>query len=92
MGGIIPPRGVAAARYGLGEGRGVADGFLVAVAFGEAVGPPDAPGPAEPPGSGLAPGDPSRPLPGTCWRVAVPSVVPSIQKIAGAWPGDRGAT
>ena len=92
MGGIIPPRGDAAARYGLGVGRGVPDGFLVAVAFGEAVDAPDAAGLAEPPGSGLAPGDPSGPVPGTCWRIAVPSVAPSIQKIAGAWPGDRGAT
>jgi hypothetical protein len=70
----------------------VADGFFVAVAVGEALCEPEAAGLAEPPGRGLAPGEPSGAEPGTCWRVAVPSVVPSIQKIAGAWPGERGAT
>ena len=41
-----------------------------------------------------APGDGPAPigLPGTCCRTAVPSVVASIQKMAGAWPGERGMT
>jgi hypothetical protein len=74
------------ARYGLGVGRGPADGF------GVTTGAPDGPGPGDALEAGLAPGELPGDADGAGWRTAVPSVFPSIQKIAGAWPGERGIT
>jgi hypothetical protein len=75
----LPVYGAVVGR-GVTEGLGVTDGRL------------DGLGPGVPPPAGLAPGELLDDPAGTGARIAVPRVVASIQKIAGACPVAPGCT